>query len=84
MSSTRFKNETPTNDVTTVNMDESAESDNCSDSNHEMDDTPSVEDQKVTAVSSTHRLKIQPLELNTPRGVAALINYFSPRKSEYC
>jgi hypothetical protein len=50
MSSTRFKDQTPTKDVTTNNMDESSESDNFSDSNHEMDDTSSVEDQKVTAV----------------------------------
>jgi hypothetical protein len=50
MSSTRLKDETPTNDVTTNIMDESAESDKFSDSNHELDDTSSVEDQKVTAV----------------------------------
>jgi hypothetical protein len=49
MSSTCFKDKTPTN-VTTDDMDESSESDNFSDSNHEMDDTSSVEDQKVTAV----------------------------------
>jgi hypothetical protein len=49
MSSTCFKDETPTK-VTTNNMDESSESGNYSDSNHEMDDTSSVEDQKVTAV----------------------------------
>jgi hypothetical protein len=49
MSSTRFKVETPTN-VTTDNMDESSESGDFADSNHEMDDTSSVEDQKVTAV----------------------------------
>jgi hypothetical protein len=49
MSSTRFKDETPTN-VTTNDMDESSESSDFSDSNHEMDDTSSVEVQKVTAV----------------------------------
>ncbi len=50
MSSTRFEDEAPTNDVTKNNMDKSSESDNFSDSNHELDDTSSVEDQKVTAV----------------------------------
>ncbi len=49
MSSTHFKNETPTS-VTTNSMDESSEPGNFSDFNHEMDDTSSVEDQKVTAV----------------------------------
>jgi hypothetical protein len=50
MSSTRLKDETPSNYVTTNIMDESSESDNFSDSNRELDDTSSVEDQKVTAV----------------------------------
>ena len=50
MSSTRIKDETPANDVTTNSMDESAESDNFSDSDHKMNDISSVEDQKVTAV----------------------------------
>jgi hypothetical protein len=50
MSSTRLKDETPSNDVTTNIMDESAESDNFLDSNHKLDDTSSVENQKVTAV----------------------------------
>jgi hypothetical protein len=76
MSSTCFKDKTPTN-VTTDNIDESSESDIFSDSSHKMDDTSSMEDQKVTTVV------VEPLELNTPRGVAAQINYSSPRKSEY-
>jgi hypothetical protein len=46
MSSTRFKDETPTK----VTMDESSGSGNYSDSDHKMDNTASVEDQKVTAV----------------------------------
>ena len=50
MSSTRIKDETPAHDVTTNSRDESAESDNFSDSDYELDDTSSVEDQKVTAV----------------------------------
>jgi hypothetical protein len=49
MSSTRFKDETPTN-VTRNNMDESSEFGVFTDSNHEMDGTSSVEDQEVTAV----------------------------------
>jgi hypothetical protein len=49
MSSTSFKDQAPTN-ITTNNMDESSESGNFSDSDHEMNDTSSVEDQKVTAV----------------------------------
>ena len=50
MSSTCIKDETPANDVTRNSMDESAESDNFSDSDYELDDTSSVEDQKVSAV----------------------------------
>jgi hypothetical protein len=49
MSSTCFKDKTPTN-VTTDDIDKSSEFGDFTDSNHEMDDTSSVEDQKVTAV----------------------------------
>jgi hypothetical protein len=47
MSSTCFKDETPSN-VTTNKMDDPSDSDY--DTDHEMDDSSSVEDQKVTAV----------------------------------
>jgi hypothetical protein len=48
MSSTRFKDETPSN-VTVNKMDDPSYSDY--DTNQEMDESPSVEDQKVTAVA---------------------------------
>jgi hypothetical protein len=85
MSSTRFKDKTPTN-VTTDDMDESSESDIFSDSSHDMDDTSSVEDQKVTTVIAVIDTSTEDPASgidNTPRGVATLINYSSPRKSEY-
>jgi hypothetical protein len=77
MSSTRFKDEAPTNDVTTNSMDESSESDNFSDSNHELDDTSSVEDQKVTAVVAV-------IDTSTEDPAAGIEHSKRPRKSEYC
>jgi len=74
MSSTCFKDETPTTDVTTNIMDESAESDNFSDSDHELDDTSSVEDQKVTAVIAVIELPTAYIvRFNTERIIKAYI-----------